>query len=69
MTDALIKNVAIDMIAITSMWALLNNPYMANAYHLKFFMNSYHYNEVNYLPVYSTMLGIGVSTMVLIKYL
>jgi len=59
MTDTLIKNVAIDMIAITSMWALLNNPYMANAYH---------YN-VNYSPVYSTILGIGVSTFVLIKYL
>jgi hypothetical protein len=59
MTDALIKNVAFDIIAITSMWALLYNPYM---------VNSYHYN-VNYLPVYSTMLGIGVSTLVLIKYL
>ena len=59
MTDALIKNVAFDISAITSMWALLYNPYMVNAHH---------YN-VNYLPVYSTMLGVGVSTLVLIKYL
>ena len=68
MTDALIKNVAFDMIAITSMWALLYNPYMVNTYHYKFFINSYHCN-VNYSPIYSTMLGIGVSTFVLIKYL
>jgi hypothetical protein len=63
MTDALIKNVAFDIIAVTSMWALLNNPYMVN-------INSHHYN-VKYLlvSVYSTMLGIGISTFVLIKYI
>jgi hypothetical protein len=65
MTDALIKSAAIDIIAITSMWALLNNPYMANTYHFHF---SNHY-RLNYSPVYSTMLGIGFSTIVLIKYL
>jgi hypothetical protein len=65
MTDALIKSVAIDIITITSMWALLNNPYMANVYHFNF---SYHEN-LNYSPAFSTMLGIGVSTIVLIKYL
>ena len=58
MTDALIKDVAFDMIAITSMWALLYNPFMVNAYNFNV-----------YLPVCSTMLGIGVSTFVLIKYI
>ena len=68
MSDKLIKHVAVDIIAITSMWALLNNPYMANAYTFKFYLNSYHCH-LNYSPTYSTIFGLGLSTIVLLKYL
>ena len=68
MSDNLIKEIAFDVIAVTCIWGLLNNPYLANAYHYKFYINSNHYYVI-YSPVYSMMLGIGVSTAVLVKHL
>jgi len=68
MSDNLIKEVAFDVIAVTCIWSLLNNPYLANGYHYKFCINSNHY-YVNCSPVYSIIFGLGVSTAVLVKYL
>lgn len=68
MSNELIRNVAIDIITITTMWGLLNNPYISNLYTFKFYLNSYDYND-NHLPRYSSILGIAVSTIILSKYL
>jgi hypothetical protein len=56
-TNNLIKNVAIDIMCITTMWGLLNNPYVA--------IN----NKCNTLPIYMTPLVSVVSVFVIAKYL
>lgn len=56
-TDKLIKDVAIDMICVTTIWGLLNNPYMPLNY-------KFH----NQLPMYITIFGTGISLFVMKKY-
>jgi len=56
-TNNLIKNAAIDIICVTTMWGLLNNPYIA--------VN----NKYNNAPIYMATLGSVVSIFVIAKYL
>ena len=51
-------NIATDIICITTIWGLLNNPYMAIS-------NKY----LNISPICITPLGIGLSLFVIKKYL
>jgi hypothetical protein len=56
-TNTLIKNIATDIICITTIWGLLNNPYMALS-------NKF----LNTTPICITTLGIGISLFVIKKY-
>jgi hypothetical protein len=65
MTDItkLIKGSTYDIIAITTIWALLNNPDMP--------LNYFKYNDNKHYvihPTYKILIGIGVSFYVLSKY-
>ena len=66
-TNKLIKDVAYDIIGITTMWALLNNPYLVhNNTILKLYYNNYY---INYSSSYLTIFGIGASICLLRKYM
>ena len=56
-TDKLIKNATIDIIAVTTIWGLLNNPYMALS-------NKF----INQVPMCITIFGTGISLFVIKKY-
>lgn len=80
-TNNLIKSAAGDIIAIISIWGLINNsylfnnPYLLNNLILNKYYNTYYntyYNNYNlkilYLPIYTTILGTGISIFMLKKY-
>lgn len=56
-TDKLIKDIAIDIMCVTTIWGLLNNPYMA--------LSSKFFNSV---PMCITIFGTGISLFVMKKY-
>jgi len=56
-TDQLIKDIAIDIICVTTIWGLLNNPYMA--------LSTNFHNKV---PMCITIFGTGISLFVMKKY-
>jgi hypothetical protein len=59
----LIKDCTYDIITITTIWALLNNPDIP--------LNYFKYNDnklYDIHPTYKTLFGIGVSFYVLSKY-
>jgi len=56
-TNTLIKNIATDIIGVTAIWGLLNNPYMALS-------NKFH----NTTSICMTTLGIGLSLFIIKKY-
>ena len=59
----MIKDVAVDIIAITTIWALLNNPDMP----LNYFKNNENkIYDIN--PTYKTIFGVGVSLYIISKY-
>jgi hypothetical protein len=64
MTDTinLIKNVAVDILAVTTIWALLNNPDIP--------LNNLKYNNklYDFSPTYKTIFGVGVSLYIISKY-
>ena len=63
-TNNLIKDVAIDIICLTTMWNLLHNPYMALNYYSKLD------NKFNEITTTCLMVfGVGVSALVVKKYL
>ena len=63
-TNNLIKDVAIDIICVTTMWNLLNNPYMALNYYPKLD------NKLSDItPTCLMIFGVGVSAFVVKKYL
>jgi hypothetical protein len=55
-TNTLIKIVAIDVITITTYWGLVNNYKTPN-------------NHIKYLPIYSTILGVGLMVLSVKKYM
>lgn len=66
MTDItnLIKGSTYDIIAVTTMWALINNPYLPMNYYFKY--NNIEFYDIT--PRYRTMIGLGLSFYVLSKY-
>ena len=56
-TDKLIKNIAIDIMCVTTIWGLLNNPYTALS-------NKFH----TPVPMCITIFGTGISLFVMKKY-
>lgn len=56
--NTLIKDVAIDVIALTTFWGLLNLNKR----------NNYLYDN-NYIPLYSSILGLGLMTLSIRKYM
>jgi hypothetical protein len=59
----LIKESTCDIIAITTIWALLNNPDIP----LNYF--KYNNNEIyNINPTYKTIFGVGISLYIISKY-
>ena len=65
-TNNLIKNVAFDIISLTTIWALINSNNSSSRYRMYF--NNYNL-DINYHPIYSTILGFGFSVHLLIKYI
>jgi hypothetical protein len=64
MTDTtdLIKNIAVDILAVTTVWALLNNPDIPLD-NLKYNNKQYYFN-----PTYKTIFGVGFSLYIISKY-
>jgi hypothetical protein len=60
-TNQLIKDVAVDIICVTTMWSLLNNPYMAFNYAKS--------DKLYITPTYLTIFGCSVTAFILSKYL
>lgn len=58
MSEKFIKNIAIDIICVTTVWGLLNNPYVA-------IRNS----NCTFMPMATTILGGGISFLVISKYI
>lgn len=56
-TDKLIKDVAIDIMCLTTIWGLVNNPYMALS-------TKYH----SLVPICITIFGTGISLFLMKKY-
>ncbi len=62
-TNHLIKEVALDIICVTTMWAILNNPYTALNYYPK--LNN---GLRDITPMCTLLLGFGISAFVIKKY-
>ena len=60
-TNILIKNIAFDIISITTVWGLLNNQYAT--FNVRF--NNKVYNISSIMP----LIGFSFSTYLLIKYI
>jgi len=58
MSEKLIKNIAIDIICITTIWGLMNNPYVALSD-----------RPCALIPMATTIIGGGVSLLAISKYL
>jgi len=57
-TNKLIKDVAVDIMCVTTIWGLVNNPYMALS-------SKFHNLTSNCITIF----GVGVSLYVIKKYL
>jgi len=57
MSERLIKNIAIDLIGIMTIWGLLNNPYVA--------LNG---RPCGFMPMATTIIGGGLSLLVIRRY-
>jgi hypothetical protein len=77
-TNQLIKDIGIDIITISTAWALINSPYIATNHYLSFIRGRHStdteqgiqwYNNPNNLPVYTTILGLGLSTYMVLRSL
>ena len=66
-TNNLIKSATCDIIAVISIWGLINNSYLLNNLIFKFYYNNYNLN-ISYSPVYTTILGTSISIFMLYKY-
>lgn len=75
-TNKLIRDVGIDIITITTMWALINSPYIATNHYLYLMRRPpphgedsilHWYNKPNNLPIYTTILGVGMSTYMVLR--
>lgn len=63
-TNKLINMVAFDIISITTVWALINTQY-------GFFLNidnKFLKINIQYSPIYGTLMGFGTSLLLLKKY-
>jgi hypothetical protein len=64
MTDTvnLIKNIAVDILAVTTIWALLNNVDIP--------LNNLKYNNklYDFNPTSKTIFGVGISLYIISKY-
>jgi hypothetical protein len=74
----IIREIGIDIIVITTAWALINNPYIATNHYLYLIRGRSQtdseqciswYNKPNNLPVYTTMFGLGLSTYMVLRSL
>jgi hypothetical protein len=58
MSEKLIKNIAIDLLCVTTIWGLLNNPYVA-----------FSQRPCAFMPMATTILGGGISILVISRYI
>jgi len=66
-TNNLIKNVATDIMSLTIMWGLINNPCINYNYYIDFNIGTFN-SRCNFNTSYLTLIGIGTSTYILMKY-
>jgi hypothetical protein len=76
-TNKLIRDIGIDIVTISTMWALINSPYIAKNHYLSLIRGRNSsmdteqcipwYNNPNNLPVYTTILGLGMSTYIVLR--
>lgn len=58
MSEKLIKNIAVDLLCIATIWGLINNPYVA-------FRNG----NCPFMPMATTIIGGGISIFAISKYI
>jgi hypothetical protein len=58
MSEKLIKNIAVDLLCIATIWGLINNPYVA-------FSN----RPCGLMPMATTIIGGGISIFAIRKYI
>jgi hypothetical protein len=63
-TNELIKHIAVDIICITTIWSLVNNPNFTVNYYIRLNNNLY-----NISPMYNIIAGFGITFYVLTKYI
>lgn len=70
-TNELIKTAAFDIITVITVWNLSNSLYSYNNYNRIGYYHSYylHNLSLNYSPTYPTIIGAGLSFLILTKYL
>lgn len=61
-TNALIKNVGIDIIATTAIWGLMNISYESHK------NNNYEFIHSNFFYYYKIIIGTGISIYLIRKY-
>jgi len=67
-TNNLIRTVALDIISITTIWALINIQ-CNNKYNFYFNIdNKFIKTRFEYSPTYGTIIGLGTSLLLLKKY-
>lgn len=65
--NSLITDVTFDIIALTTVWGLINSQKSTNGF--SFYINSRYINyELNYRQSYNVFLGTGISLYLLSKY-
>jgi len=66
-TNKLIKNVAFDIVALTTLWGLTNISLYQNDLFIKFNFLKYFY-RFNYSNMYTKFLTVGYSVILIYKY-
>ena len=73
MSDKLIKNVAFDIISVTSIWGLLNIASDLNSiqysHDYTYYNNKNNYKKYLFIPICKNIIGLTVSIYVLRKYM
>ena len=66
-TNKLIKDVAFDIVTLTTIWGLTNISLNQNDFFIKFNYLNYFY-RINYSHMYSKIIAVGYSAIIIYKY-
>jgi hypothetical protein len=66
-SNKLIKNIAFDIISLTTIWGLTHISLYQNDFYIQFNLLKYFY-KVNYSHIYTRFFAIGYSAILFFKY-